>query len=325
MDEDGVLRLDVELGVGEEVSTKCIIAKVFTNRQFNAFGFLEAMKREMAPAGGFEALEIGKNLFSFQFKTEGDMRAVLAREPWHFDKNVVMIEELKSGTQPSSFELKHAAFWVRINDLPMATRNEGSVSLIAGKIGDLVEIDSPSLEGFGRSVRVKIKIDLTKPLKNGIQLELQRGQKIWINLKFERLPSFCYICGTLGHMRKECDLVEGSTLMEKLPNTKLPFRDWLRASPGKKALISMEEQKPLCEPTLIRWQLFEKFKERIVKGDGNLDEEPGRDEQASAIHRQVEDDMCAQLEMIVVKMEETHEETMEVIPVRTIQKSDRED
>ncbi|KAL8456469.1 hypothetical protein ACS0TY_034618 [Phlomoides rotata] len=81
MDEDGVLRLDVELGAGEEVLTKCIIAKVFINRQFNAFGFLEAMKLAMAPAGGFKARETGKNLFSFQFKTEGDISAVLAREP----------------------------------------------------------------------------------------------------------------------------------------------------------------------------------------------------------------------------------------------------
>ncbi|KAL8457284.1 hypothetical protein ACS0TY_035217 [Phlomoides rotata] len=36
---------------------------------------------------GFTAREIDKNLFSFQFNTEADMRAVLNRESWHFEKS----------------------------------------------------------------------------------------------------------------------------------------------------------------------------------------------------------------------------------------------
>ncbi|KAL8519998.1 hypothetical protein ACS0TY_010797 [Phlomoides rotata] len=301
MEEEGVLRLDLDFGTGDAVSTKCFIGKVYSNKQFNAYCFLEVMKRAMASARGFDAREIRKNLFSFQFNSKENMRAVLAREPWHFDKNVVMLQELERGSQPLTIDLKYAAFWARIYDLPMVARNTGSITLIAGKIGDMVEIDSPSLEGFGRSVRVKIKINLNKPLKNGIYLEIPRGKKLWINFKYERLPSFCYFCGTLGHMRKEYDLVDGSKLMENILDTKFPFGEWMRASPGKKALISMEEHTPIRENTSMRQQLFEKFKESVTKDDANSSEEMGRGTKGTTIHRQEEDVIYAQLEMIGLK------------------------
>ncbi|KAL8545881.1 hypothetical protein ACS0TY_005847 [Phlomoides rotata] len=147
------------------------------------------------------------------------MRAVLARKPWHFDKNVVMLQELEKGSQPSTIDLTNAAFWVRIYDLPMAARNT-------------------------------------------------------------------------GHMRNECDLIDGSKLMENLPNTKLPFGDWMRASPGKKTLVSMEANTPKRENTSMRRQLFEKFKESVTKDVANLSEEMGKGIKESAIHRQEEDTIC---------------------------------
>ncbi|KAL8525216.1 hypothetical protein ACS0TY_014730 [Phlomoides rotata] len=64
---EGVLRLE-EDGDGEHcesVSTMCLIGKVLTNKSFNVFGLLEAMRKAMNPSQGLTTNEIGKNLFSF--------------------------------------------------------------------------------------------------------------------------------------------------------------------------------------------------------------------------------------------------------------------
>ncbi|KAL8484903.1 hypothetical protein ACS0TY_027267 [Phlomoides rotata] len=216
-EEEEVLRLVFGEVTSVKSSSRCLIEKVLSRKAFNAFGFLEAMKRVMAPARGFTAREIDKNLFLFQFNSEADMRTVLNREPWLFEKNVVILKELGSGEQPSSIALCMTPLWVRVYDLPMVARNKNSISLIVGRIGELVEVDQTSLEGFSHSVRVKIKIDIQKPLKKGLI------QKVWIEFKYERLPSFCYICGTLGHWRKDCDLAEGVEALENIPEAKLPF------------------------------------------------------------------------------------------------------
>ncbi|KAL8555773.1 hypothetical protein ACS0TY_003549 [Phlomoides rotata] len=173
LDEEGTLRIDPDGFDGALNSTRCLIGRVATSKAFNAFGFLEAMKRSMAPLKGFEAREIDKNLFSFQFNSEEDMRVVLDREPWLFDKKVVILRELQRGEQPSTLTLNIATFWVRMYELLMVARNTGTVTLIAGKLGEHLEIDSSSLTGFTRSVREKIKIDLQKPLKGEIHLELR--------------------------------------------------------------------------------------------------------------------------------------------------------
>ncbi|KAL8523785.1 hypothetical protein ACS0TY_013669 [Phlomoides rotata] len=208
-EEEEVLRLDLGEVMSVKSSSRCFIGKVLSRKAFNAFGFLEAMKRAMALTRGFTAREINKNLFLFQFNSEADMRAVLNREPWLFEKNVVILKELGSGEQPSSIALCMTPLWVCVYDLPMVARNKNSISLIVGRIGELVEVDQTSLEGFSRSVRIKIKIDIQKPLKKGLTLDLGASKIVWIEFKYERLPSFCYICGTLGHLRKDCDLVEG--------------------------------------------------------------------------------------------------------------------
>ncbi|KAL8554470.1 hypothetical protein ACS0TY_002604 [Phlomoides rotata] len=70
LEEDEVLRVDLEPEEKEEGSTRCLIGKVLINKHFNAFGLLESMKRAMAPVGGFVAREIRKNLFFYQFKSE---------------------------------------------------------------------------------------------------------------------------------------------------------------------------------------------------------------------------------------------------------------
>ncbi|KAL8483506.1 hypothetical protein ACS0TY_026263 [Phlomoides rotata] len=161
LDKEGTLRIYLDGLDGDLNSTRCLIGKDATSKAFNAFDFLEAMKRAMA-------------------SLKEDMRVVLNREPWLFDKKVVNLRELKRGEQPSTLTLNGAIFWVRIYELPMAARNTVTVTLIAGKIGELLEIDSSSMAGFTRRVRVKVKIDLQKPLKGGIHLELRGKQKLWI-------------------------------------------------------------------------------------------------------------------------------------------------
>ncbi|KAL8491105.1 hypothetical protein ACS0TY_022945 [Phlomoides rotata] len=72
------------------------------------------MKKVMKPAKGFNAREVGSNLFSFQFRPKADMREVIAQKPWHFDKNLLVLKEVERGEQPSKTNLNTTLFWVRL-------------------------------------------------------------------------------------------------------------------------------------------------------------------------------------------------------------------
>ncbi|KAL8512437.1 hypothetical protein ACS0TY_018782 [Phlomoides rotata] len=278
---EDVVRICEEDGKSE-TSSMCLIGKVLTNKSFNAFGLLEAMKKAMNPPHEFTAKEIGKNLFSFQFRSSMDFDRVLAREPWHFDKHILMLKELGKGEQPSAVMFDKPPFWIRIYDLPVVARKQKTIGLLAGKCDDLVEMDAASLKGLTRSVRAKVSVDISKPLTKGTLLELNPLNRIWISFKYERLPSFCYICGLLGHMRKECDLLEGVAEIEEIPEEKLPYGEWMRASPMKNAAVTVTEQKTPKDCSSLRRKLFEKFKQSIREEEdkGTTIEEEGKENRA---------------------------------------------
>ncbi|MBA0735211.1 hypothetical protein Gogos_019075, partial [Gossypium gossypioides] len=56
----------------------------------------------------------------------------------------------------------------------------------------------------GEFCRLGIKLNVQKPLRRGIFVSTGNGNKFWIPFKYEKLPTFCFGCGRLGHGLHEC-------------------------------------------------------------------------------------------------------------------------
>ncbi|KAL2921041.1 hypothetical protein RDABS01_012532 [Bienertia sinuspersici] len=76
-------------------------------------------------------------------------------------------------------------------------------------------------------MRVRVRFTVDKPLPRGTVMKVG-GERFWVDIKIERLPGFCYCCGCLWHVLREC-----SDYDEEVPEDELPYRTWLRASPIK--------------------------------------------------------------------------------------------
>lgn len=98
---------------------------------------------------------------------------------------------------------------------------------IGEAFGEFLEVDYDQ-ENFcwGESLRIKILMDITKSLRRGVWIELGENQEsLWIQAKYERLPDFCYGCGRIGHIIKECRTLNKET--DKDPEG-WQFGSWLR-------------------------------------------------------------------------------------------------
>lgn len=63
--------------------------------------------------------------------------------------------------------------------------------------------DPKNFQGLWRSyLRIKVAIDVRHPLKSKMRIKKSGGDWIWIHFKYERLPSFCFFCGIIGHPDK---------------------------------------------------------------------------------------------------------------------------
>ncbi|KAK5825798.1 hypothetical protein PVK06_020664 [Gossypium arboreum] len=57
------------------------------------------------------------------------------------------------------------------------------------------------------SCRIQILLNARKPLPRGIFITVGPTRKVWLPFKYESLPNFCFGCGIMSHIAKDCDAV----------------------------------------------------------------------------------------------------------------------
>lgn len=233
--------MDGAVETHDSAMSMCLIGKLWTNRPYNTYGLMETMKKLWNPTKGMICRDMGANLISFQFHSRRDMERVFDMEPWQFNKHILVLRKISNDIQPSLMKFSKTPFWIRLYDIPMMARDDHILRQIGGRFGQIVEIDSNTTNGIARSVRIKVLIDVEKPMKRGTRLRIGKADPCWIPITYERLPSFCYWCGMLGHTYKDCEGAQEREEREgKIIEEDLPFGEWMKASPMKSAQVVTE-------------------------------------------------------------------------------------
>lgn len=86
----------------------------------------------------------------------------------------------------------------------MDYRTEDDVRLIGSHLGFVIEIESNDIT-WDKSTRLRVDLNITKPLCRVSNIPNSKGVAVFIDLKYERLPMFCYACGVIGHIERGCN------------------------------------------------------------------------------------------------------------------------
>lgn len=82
-------------------------------------------------------------------------------------------------------------------------------------------------------MRIRVKVDITKPLKRALRVKCANGESLMVTFTYERLPNFCYRCGVIGHLLKSCRIeFEIEAISGDPQEETLEWGDWLRSSPS---------------------------------------------------------------------------------------------
>ena len=223
-----------------------LAAKFTTKRVVN----VESVARTFRPLWRLERdvqiKDMGDNILSFNFEDECDLNRVIEHELWTYDKHLVVFEKVVENVPISALSFQYTSFWIQIHDLPIHCLNSETREAIGSSLGTpLLMTDLEGEGGKGNYLRVRVKIDITKPLN--------RVRKVWSEgvvigcaiLKYERLPNFCYWCGLVSHDDRDCEhwlWSKGS-----LKKTDQHYRDWMRAKVdlnSRKTSITILGSKP---------------------------------------------------------------------------------
>jgi hypothetical protein len=99
--------------------------------------------------------------------------------------------------------------------------------LIGNWVGKYISVDVDQ-DGiaWGKDLRIRVEIRVDQPLPRGVSMKEREDDKegTWFEIKYERIPHFCFECGCIVHPEDGC-AVEKSEIKQ--------WGEWLRASPRK--------------------------------------------------------------------------------------------
>lgn len=218
----------------------CLAGKLLCPRQIGS----EIIRRTLSIAwrvvGRLQVERLGQNVFLFTFTNVADRNRVVRSGPWFFDKFLLVLVMMGPMDKPSDLVFDSVSFWLHFYDLPMACMNATMAKKLGDAVGTFEDVDCNE-DGlcWGASLRVRVRIDITKPLRRGIKINVDGPiGGCWIPIKFEKLPDFCSGCGLLGHVYKDCPgmtpLANGSPIVSH------DYGSWLRFEGPSKPPVHKE-------------------------------------------------------------------------------------
>ncbi|XP_075638440.1 uncharacterized protein At4g02000-like [Castanea sativa] len=215
--EEEDVRIDLDSSstkAARDVRKCCAILKVLTQRSV----YLEALRKNLRMLWktnkGVQISELDEELFLVEFGDEKDKKKVMDMSPWSYEKQLVIIQEFERELNPKEIDLKWVPFWIQIYNLPLKSRTKETGRTIGSSLGKVLDVDVPdSGVQWGKCLRVRVRIDVTRRLVRGRKITIEGGESKWVNFKYERLPNFCYRCGFLNHALRDCNEGQGHNEM----------------------------------------------------------------------------------------------------------------
>lgn len=181
---------------------------------------------------GVTMQQLQPHRFLVRFYLEADIARILADGPWTFEQCLLVMQRVPVGVDPELMALQDAEFWVQIHALPVGFRSEVVVAAIGSFLGTLIHTDEKNFDGSMRLYyRVRVAIDISKPLKKQMKMKRENGSWAFVDFRYERLPTFCFLCGVIGHGDKHCPkFIHGFD-----PKAEKPFGAFMRAGSRRSA------------------------------------------------------------------------------------------
>nr|XP_023870303.1 uncharacterized protein LOC111982915 [Quercus suber] len=195
---------EVEINVPLTEDDPVLIGKFCTKRRVNLESIARVLKLVRKTENSFEVSDLGENKVMFLFQKKDDMERVLLLSPWSFDKYLLILHKMVRSEAVKDIKFNKAPFWIQIHGLPIMCKTKEVGMSIGATLGKVEKVDA-NTKGYclGNSLHVRVILDISTPLCHGRKVHLGEHGLRWVDLKYERLTIFCYLCGRVDHNERE--------------------------------------------------------------------------------------------------------------------------
>ncbi|KAJ8765838.1 hypothetical protein K2173_015792 [Erythroxylum novogranatense] len=183
----------------------CLVGRFLTDKAINFHAMRHTLASVWQPLMGMQVREVKTGLYVFQFFHAVDVHRILDMRPCTFDNHLLILDRFGVSSSPFAVPLYHVPFWIQVHGLPSGFRSARVLQDIGNKIGQFLELDPTNFERSWNSyLRMRVSWDVRRPLREGFKLRHDKGDWFTVGFTYERLPSFCFLCGLLSHTERFC-------------------------------------------------------------------------------------------------------------------------
>ncbi|KAK9922916.1 hypothetical protein M0R45_031353 [Rubus argutus] len=164
-----------------------LVVRVYTDKPVHRHAFADRILELWQPVREVKVKVLAGGLFLFTFSVSDDKKKVIDFAPWVYDKAFVLLEEPDGNMAPSLMQLKHIDLWVQCHNLPLKKMSIRMGGAIGNKLGKFLEVDCDEFGAcVGKFMRVKVRLDISKPLLCGFPIDLPSGVKALMEFRYEQ-------------------------------------------------------------------------------------------------------------------------------------------
>ncbi|KAI9099682.1 hypothetical protein K1719_024687 [Acacia pycnantha] len=216
----------------EVESERVLVGKVLARKSYLRSTIEAILRKAWNLQEGFDVIEVTGNAFMFRFSEEEDYCRILRGRLWSINSCVLNLVERSRYSSCEEFDFSQCPVWIQIHNVPMEAWCLANVVRLGGHVGEVILAEDPVYKGryLRNFLRARVVVDLRKSLANGFWLPRPDGRKVWLSIKYEKLQSFCYNCGKVGHDNWSCS----SDRVMLSPNSEEPrFGAWLSTTASR--------------------------------------------------------------------------------------------
>jgi hypothetical protein len=166
-------------------------------KKLNKEAFKAVLMRIWRLPGRVVFKEILENLWLFKFFDVGDKQKVMVGRPWSYDRTLLILHDFDRKLAPYQMDFSVSPIWVQIHNMPLGCMNQEVGFQIGSMLGKVEELAvAEDNVGCGRYLRIRVAINLYRPLEWGMTLFLT-GNSCWVSFKYEKLIVLCFNCGRI--------------------------------------------------------------------------------------------------------------------------------
>ncbi|KAK4424810.1 hypothetical protein Salat_1674600 [Sesamum alatum] len=200
-----------------------IVGKVLADKQLNYGVVKSTFLKAWAPKGDVKVNFLEPNTFAFIFNLKDDAKKILELSPWSFRGHHVITKIWNPDQAFSELDFGKSEIWIQAFNIPVSLMTTNTAKLIGDEVGAFIRSDVEVDRNLWRkAMKIRVSLDLSKLLVASIKLPREDAALINVNLRYGRLPDFCYGCGLIGHKFTACISSQTQTNTQTLHHPSSP-------------------------------------------------------------------------------------------------------